>query len=115
MSQSGTAQKIKFNPCNTFIKLKGIQFNFESKNGKHLETLVKSKFEFKVGQLLSFGGNNPGIDHLYVLHVIIEDKESVLLVGEECKRQVKEPLVSQVEGKREKFIEATKSILVNGG
>ena len=81
--------------------------------GKQLKTAVKEGFQFKVGQLIRFGGNNKGIDNLHVLEVIIGGEEKVLLMGEECKRELSQPL-KNVEKKRNGFIETSKNILVNG-
>ncbi len=115
MYKSGNAAEIEFDPFNTFIKLEGIDFQFKECKKNTLETLAKKAFKFKVGQLISFGGNNDGIDHLYVLKVIINKEEKVLFVGDECKREEKQLLLPDVIQKRTLFIDNGKDITVNGG
>ena len=113
MSVNGDASEIKFDPRNTFIQLAGINFKFKEWNGTQLGTLIKNGFKFQVGQLLSFGGNNQEIDHLYILMVIFGGEERVLLVGEECKREVAELKERKVKEKLKGFIETAENITVN--
>jgi hypothetical protein len=92
-----------FDPNNVFIQLDN-EFTIREFDAQ-LDTEIRQKTEFKIGDLCSFAVNNRALDHLFILKARIGGDYFVLLLGNECKRVDAELLVSVVQGKLTLFNE----------